>query len=643
MPDDLDENATEITRSLHTLFTRAFRPAKRRIAPVAAAIIVLAPLLVAASAVMLAIAELRDALTFDRQAIQAAAARTQVLNLASYEEIGVRGFADRHRLPLLEPYSWAAPRVSPALEKLAELTLDLGVPEGTPAVNQLARINADWRTTVAGPLIGGRLSERGRTQARDHGKVLFDAYRTIGLRLGDAIYRHVREHSRAFAVRFFRISLLFLASSLMCALGLVVATGHILRVDRERALVEATLRERERRYAQDRAWSASLQRAILPPRLPSVPGCRFDAVYEPGASDANVGGDWYDAVRLVDGRILISIGDVAGSGLEAAVVMGVVRQIMRGIAQVHANPTLMLDAADRALRLEYADVFVTAWVGVIDLVTRTLTYASAGHPAPLLVEPGGSVHELRDAALPLGLRQGYQGEAMRVPLVDGATLVLYTDGLTEATRDLFAGDALVREAAAALADAAWDEPATEIQRRVLAQRSSDDVAILVARIDVADSDAHIARLCFDVRDIEAARRARDIFVGVLADRAFPAIESLNAELVFGELIGNVVRHAGNASGVEIAIDCSGPQTVLHVLDRGPGFRHVSRLPSDPYSESGRGLFLIAAMTDEFTVTERLGGGSHARAVLIGRLSRPVVDGETLLASPAAPAREPVAT
>ena len=129
--------------------------------------------------------------------------------------------------------------------------------------------------------------------------------------------------------------------------------------------------ERDRLYEHERKWSTTFQRAVLPLSLPSVTGCAFDAVYEPGLGDAQVGGDWYDAVRLIDGRILVSIGDVAGNGLEAAVVVGVVRQIMRGIAQLHANPMLILDAADRALSLEYPGVYVTAWVGIVDLVTRT--------------------------------------------------------------------------------------------------------------------------------------------------------------------------------------------------------------------------------------------------------------------------------
>lgn len=108
-------------------------------------------------------------------------------------------------------------------------------------------------------------------------------------------------------------------------------------------------------------------------------------------------------------------------------------------------------------------------------------------------------------------------------------------------------------------------------------------------------------------------------MNALNPRRFSADDIASAELVFGELIGNVVRHAKSGCDAEIAIDHGGPRTVLHVLDRGAGFHHISRLPPDPYAETGRGLFLIAALTGELTVTERPDGGSHARTVLMGGL------------------------
>ena len=382
--------------------------------------------------------------------------------------------------------------------------------------------------------------------------------------------------------------------------------------EQERLLVS----ERERLYEHARRWSTTFQRAVLPLALPKVAGCVFDAVYEPGSGDAQVGGDWYDAVHLPDGRVLVSIGDVSGSGLQAAVVVGVVRQIIRGISQLHASPTLILDAADRALCLEYPGVYVSAWVGLIDLVTRTVTYACAGHPSPLLVSTDGAVRELADATTMLiGLRKGHRGQASTVKIEQGDALVLYTDGITEAGRDVIAGNRSLCEAAGTFAAAAVHHPATSIKRQVIPGGANDDVAILVVRTDLREAERYIDRWKFDACDGDVAGSARGSFVDSLQRRGFAVDACANAELVFGELIGNVVRHADHSGEVEVAVNHGGPDTVLHVMDQGGGFNHISRLPRDPYAENGRGLFLVAALTDEFTVSERPDGGSHARAVL----------------------------
>ena len=93
-------------------------------------------------------------------------------------------------------------------------------------------------------------------------------------------------------------------------------------------------------YAREHRVAEALQAASLPRRLPEIDGIALDAIYVPGRSEAQIGGDWYDAFALADGRIVVSIGDVAGSGLDAAVTMSSMRQIIRGIAQVHADPVL---------------------------------------------------------------------------------------------------------------------------------------------------------------------------------------------------------------------------------------------------------------------------------------------------------------
>ncbi len=381
------------------------------------------------------------------------------------------------------------------------------------------------------------------------------------------------------------------------------------------AVHNATEYERQQRVAD------SFQQASLPGQLPTVHGLSFDAVYSSGSDEAQVGGDWYDAVRLFDGRVVISIGDVSGNGLNAAVRMGNMRQIIRGIAQVHADPALMLDAADRALRLEYPDEYVTAFVGVIDPISKLLAYASAGHPPALLRYLDGRVSLLSDGGLPLGLRNHRNAASGATVDISGAsTLVLYTDGLTESSRDPISGE---QRSCDLLADGTMTSavrPAQALKAAFLDNvPSRDDVAILVVGF-VAEENAtssglpSVLKWSFDVADTAAGQMARREFSETLNAYGMTIEDAFAAEVVFGELIGNVVRYAFGP--VQVVVDFSAPSPVLHVLDRGPGFRHIALLPSDIYSESGRGLFLISALTADFHVSRRPDGGSHARVVLL---------------------------
>ena len=397
------------------------------------------------------------------------------------------------------------------------------------------------------------------------------------------------------------------------------------------ARVEALLRARRlslrlarmaKLYEHEKRIAHRLQAEALPRTLPAVPGLEFDAFYHAGAEDARIGGDWYDALRLADGRIVISVGDVSGSGLEAAVTMANVRQILRGVAQVHPDPAMMLDAADRTLQAADSDRFVTAFVGVLDPVTWNLSYASAGHPRPLVREAGGQLSELRASGLPLGT----PGRALRstenVTLAPDALLVLYTDGLIEATHDVQAGEERLR--AVLHEPSVLESPriARAIHDAVLAHPARDDIAVFVVRRCRQDAaDQAVLRYSFDTNDPPSARNARHEISAALQQEGFSPDALGAAEVVFAELVGNVHRYAPGP--VQIALDRSGPSPVLHVLDSGRGFRHLPKLPADVLSERGRGLYIVSALADDFAVTRRPDGGSHARAVLSVTGSGPV--------------------
>jgi PAS domain-containing protein/anti-sigma regulatory factor (Ser/Thr protein kinase) len=373
-----------------------------------------------------------------------------------------------------------------------------------------------------------------------------------------------------------------------------------------------------RRYAREHEVSLAFQNVALPQTLPTVPGLVFDAIYEAAGEDALVGGDWYDAFRLPDGRVVISVGDVVGSGLGAAVTMGAVRQVIRGAAQVFPEPAAALDAADRALRAEQPDRIVTAFLGILDPLTRALSYASAGHPPPLLRRADGSVVDLAATDLPLGLRnERPEGVNQSVVLSEGDLLVLYTDGLTEATRDALEGERRLREALALDDVCRSPAPAAAIRRAVVAE-SNDDVAILT--VCVGPDSERMTRWSFGPGDATVATKVRRELAAVLRSAGATEAEAADAELVFGELLGNVVRHTNGP--VEAALDMTNESPILHVLDRGAGFSYYARLPKDTLSESGRGLYIASKLARDVIVEPRPEGGSHARVVLAVRKRRP---------------------
>lgn len=361
--------------------------------------------------------------------------------------------------------------------------------------------------------------------------------------------------------------------------------------------------ERERRIAE------ALQQALLPQpgTLPEASGLHVAAHYRPSRSESDVGGDWYDAVTLRDGSILVSVGDVTGRGLHAAGLMGKLRQAVGMAAFYERDPARMLDAVDFHLRSRRSASLATAFIGVIDPAQMKMRYAGAGHP-PALMRRGGELIELRSTGLPLGLRDQHEPQQSEEISLEGCDLlVLYTDGLVEGTRDLAFGEqrlaalvsseaiSFVRNSAAFLCDAC------------LPPDAQDDTAVLTVSFGERTSWA------FDAENARAAHEARAELAAYLRERTSGAADIGAAELVFGELVGNVVRHAPGP--IEVQVEWTGPQPVLHVIDRGRGFLRDPSLPIDMLSESGRGLYIVSQLADALRIERIAGYGNHVAAVL----------------------------
>jgi GAF domain-containing protein len=240
-------------------------------------------------------------------------------------------------------------------------------------------------------------------------------------------------------------------------------------------------------YQQTLNIANRFQQAALPHKLPKHAGISFDAFYEPSSEELLVGGDWYDAFDLPDGRIAITIGDVLGHGLDAAVWMSRHRNGFRAALLADPDPVRALVIADQMIHVEGRDEFTTALVALLDPVRHTLTCATAGHPGPLVWDRSGRVIDpFAERGLPLGLFElatiGKTAESLSLP--PGSFAAFFTDGLLEWNRNIEEAWERLKRAIMRQDVREALHPATAVFQSVTDRKThQDDVAILTIRYD----------------------------------------------------------------------------------------------------------------------------------------------------------------
>ncbi|HET9897079.1 MAG TPA: SpoIIE family protein phosphatase [Streptosporangiaceae bacterium] len=272
-------------------------------------------------------------------------------------------------------------------------------------------------------------------------------------------------------------------------------TGRRQIADEERVFLEALAGqcalalERAMLYEREHATAETLQRSLLPDTLPDVPGIALRAFYKPLSIE--VGGDWYDAFRLPDGKLAVAAGDVMGKGLTAAAGMGRVRNALRALALTDPRPAAVLAGLDRLfMATELDEQVTTVCYLVVDPRTGEGVAGNAGHLPPLLLGPGQPPRlDKAEAGTPLGWASPRQQYPFTLP--GGNTAVLYSDGLVEnRKRGLDAGlDELVAVAADAPQGVA-ENPDNLIdylvERMLAGYEQDDDVTVLVLQMPVRD-------------------------------------------------------------------------------------------------------------------------------------------------------------
>jgi phosphoserine phosphatase RsbU/P len=235
----------------------------------------------------------------------------------------------------------------------------------------------------------------------------------------------------------------------------------------------------------DRAAAAALQRSLLPSALPAVAGAELAARFIAG--HGVVGGDWYDAFTLPSGELCLVVGDVAGSGLPAAVVMGRMRSALRAYALETRDPAEVLARLDRKMQHFEPEALATVLYAVFDEALDRVHVSSAGHLPPVIAAPGQPA-ELADVRsdLMIGVAPGARRRVTTVKVLPGGSLCLYTDGLVE-RRESPLDEGLARLCRALPAAPPEAACAAVMAALVGAEAARDDIALLILQRQPAET------------------------------------------------------------------------------------------------------------------------------------------------------------
>ena len=367
----------------------------------------------------------------------------------------------------------------------------------------------------------------------------------------------------------------------------------------ERKTMEARLLEV---YEREHTIAETLQRSLLPERLPLIEGVELAARYVPGARGATVGGDWYDVLERPDGRVALVVGDVVGHGLRAAASMGQLRNAFRAYGLVEASPAEVVARINRLVMTGVEQVMATVLYLVLDRESGEIAFSAAGHPPPLVISPDGARFLDGGRSVPIGAADPAVFREATAVLPPGATLLLYTDGLVERR------DTPLDERFEQLVDATAGPGAdlAELCERVLARvlgagDPRDDVALLAVRPLPATGKQVSLTLPAEPGSLARLRRRLTRF---LHATGASDIQQYEVMLTICEAAGNAIEHAYGPGDANFEVEVNFEEGVLTATVTDTGRWREKR-----GEDRGRGLTIIEDLMDEVNV-ERDESGTH---------------------------------
>jgi serine phosphatase RsbU (regulator of sigma subunit) len=403
-------------------------------------------------------------------------ARARVLDLQLDQEASVRGYVDTRQALFLQPYAADSRQFDAAVAQARAVIGELAAPNALRLIAQQASIHRAWIAYIARPLIADP-RRRNQLALQLHGRALMARFRADNALLSDALEKAAGDSNRYGR----RLVTWIIAGGLVFGILLQALVQWLLQ--RQHALA-GEVERRTMLYHREREIARALEEAVIPRKLPRVPGIRLYAQYHAATQPERVGGDWYDIFALPNGRVFIAVGDVTGHGISAFVNMTRLRRAIVASALQESEPGAILTAANRFMLATRGPgvPLGTVICAFVDPAANRVSFATAGHPPPILALSTGA-RMLSCSGLPMGLQETSY-ETYTADASQGALLAFYTDGLTEYSRDLLAGEARLLEAAALAAGDRARDPAEAMTRRIMhGDAPHDDVALVAVAFE----------------------------------------------------------------------------------------------------------------------------------------------------------------
>ena len=384
-----------------------------------------------------------------------------------------------------------------------------------------------------------------------------------------------------------------------------------------------TINEAKGRMESELQIARNIQMSMLPKIFPPYPERDDIDIYARLTPAKEVGGDLYDFF-IRDEKLFICVGDVSGKGIPASLVMAVTRALFRTVSAHESNPAkIVSNINDIIAEDNESNMFVTFWVGVLDLPTGRLRYCNAGHCAPLLIGSGMGLMPIFPN-IPLGIMQSYKFEVQEATICYGTTLFLYTDGLTEATNssdELFDDKRMLATAQQLYEEGHFEATLTvESMEKAVKQfvgnaEQSDDLTMMAVQYLKEQKNIRMQHSITLTNDIEQVPQLADFVDMVCEEVGFDPSVAIQMNLAIEEAVVNVMTYAyptGTVGNVNIEAQANDERLKFIITDSGIPFDPTAKaevdttLSAEDRPIGGLGIHLVRQLMDSINY-ERIDG------------------------------------